>query len=214
MNGLVAEVGLIHGSGFEVVNGINQMSDATRFNATKAAELLHTRSIERVICSGRGPVAGERYGTTEAQLMADFLVAGGFSSSLIEIEDTSTSTMGNWVRSAPIIEGLGAGTVAGITASVNKSRMQRIGGFVADRSTFDLVGYVPSGQKASAGECAREIIGRNMTRHFLAINGETPVSTLDEAYEAYKSQFGLVALKRFLNRGVAEAAPRQLSERH
>lgn len=206
MKRLVAEVGLIHGSGFEVVNGMNDMSGSTRHNAIKAAELLSEGTLEKVICSGRGPVAGESYATTEAQLMADFLVRSGIHSSRIELEDTSTSTISNWVRSAPIIEGLGAETVMGITAAVNIGRMQRIGSFVSDKSTFDLVGYTPSGHRATPGEQAREVIGRGMTRHFLAVNSETPVSALDETYETYKSQFGLVALKRFLNRDVAEAA--------
>ncbi len=213
MKGLVAEVGLVHGSGFDVIDGLNQMSDATRLNAARAGQLLLDGSVESVICSGRGPVAGEAYGTTEARLMADFLVGMGIPNSQIELEDTSTSTMGNWARSAPIIESLGAETVMGITAKVNQSRMQRIGNFVADRSSFELVGYTASGQRATAVEQLREVIGRNMTHHFLARNSETPIHDLPEAYEVYKSQFGLVTLKKFLNRDVAEAAtPQQIPQ--
>ena len=203
MNTLVAEVGLVHGSGFEIIDGIYQMSAGTRLNAVKAAQLLYDGSLEKVICSGRGPVQGDNYGSTEAQLMADFLVGAGFASGQIEIEDRSTSTIGNWTKSAPIIEDLDAESVMGITARVNKGRMQLIGDFIADRSTFELVGYSSSEQKNKAKDYAREFIGRNTTRRFLAANLETPIDSLDEAYEKYKTQLGLAALKRFVHRGAA-----------
>lgn len=203
MNTSVAEVGLVHGSGFEVIDGEYRMSAGTRYNAERAAQLLSDKSLGKVLCSGRGPVRDQEYPASEAQLMADFLVEEGFAGSQIEVEDLSTSAIGNWARSAPILRELDATSVMGVTAKVNISRMRRIGDFVASRSDFELVGYTPSAQRARVGELGRELIVRNLTRRFLAANTETPIDCLEGAYEAYKSRFGLVALKRYLHRGTA-----------
>ena len=140
MSSYSAEVGLIHGSGFEVIGDTYRMTTGSHLNAERAAELLSAKSLEKVICSGRGPVQGENYGTTEAKLMADYLIGAGFEHSRIEVEDTSTSAVGNWVKSTPILYELGATSAMGVSAKVNIRRMQLIGLFVAERSDFELVG--------------------------------------------------------------------------
>lgn len=206
MNTVTAQTGLIHGAGFEIVDGAYFLSSGSRLNVERAAQLLSDRSIETVICSGRGPVEGEAYGSTEARLMADYLVDAGFNSKQIEIEDTSTSAVGNWSKSAPIIEALDADSVLGITVKVSSARMQMIGDFVAHKSNFELVGYAASEQKAMPKDYIRELIGQSMTRRFLASNAETPMELLDEAYEQFKSKLGLAALKRFIHRASAEPA--------
>ena len=203
MHKLLAEAGIVHGSGFEVLGDTYRMSTGTSFNAQKAAELLATNSVDKVICCGQGPVHGDIYGATEAQLMADYLTNKGFDHHRIEIEDTSTSTVGNWVKSIPILKALSAESVLGITAKVNVRRMQLIGSFVAEQSGFNLMGYEPSAKKARINDCARELINYQLTLKFLKANTSNPIERLDEVYEAYKEQIGLAAIKRFIHRGVA-----------
>ena len=209
MNELRAEVGLIHGSGF-IFNGDSYaMSTGSRLNAEKAAELMDANLLDKVICSGRGPVQGESYGTSEAQLMADYLVSAGFDHNRIEVEANSTSAIGNWVNSARILTDIEAASVMGVAAKVNIQRMQLIGEFVAKRCNFDIVGYSPSKMEARAKDYLRESINYQLTRRFLRGNTFTPVYELDDAYESYKAQIGLASLKRFVHRKAAVSSPSQ-----
>ncbi|MGH7234595.1 MAG: ElyC/SanA/YdcF family protein, partial [Candidatus Saccharimonadales bacterium] len=116
MHNTLAEVGLVHGSGFEVIGDTYAMSTGSRLNAERAAMLLSAKCLEKVICSGRGPVQDENYGATEAQLMADYLIRAGFEHSQIEVEDMSTSAVGNWANSASIISEIEATSVMGVSA--------------------------------------------------------------------------------------------------
>lgn len=200
MYSLEAQVGLIHGSGFDTVEGIQRISEDSRFNAERAAQLLAEGRIEHAICSGRGPITGVTYPLSEAELMADELLSYGIHPSKIEIEETSTSAVGNWVHSVPIIQALKAETVLGITGGVNVRRMYRIGEFVAARSDFKTVGYAPSDAKAHIKDYIRELGVDIMTRRFLATEQDCAVDQLDEAYEAYKARSGMSAIKKFLHR--------------
>lgn len=201
----LAQFGIVHGSGFEVVDGTYRLFGGSLYNAAAAAQLLTDGSIERVVCSGRGPVEGENYGTSEAQLMADYLIAGGINSNRIEIEDKSTSSFGNWARSASILDEANAETVLGIAASVCVGRFKLIGDFVASKSSFELVGYTPSNEKTTPKGFTRELLMRNLTRHFLGQNPDISIDALEESYEKYKAHFGLVALKKFIHRGTAQS---------
>lgn len=202
MSNLQAEVGLVHGSGFEVINGIQVISEGSQLNAIKAAELLTIGSIERVICSGKGPVQGCAYMTTEAKLMADELIQMGFSHKLIELEEDSTSTVANWANSAPIIEDLGASSVLGITARSSIWRMRKIGEFVAEKSEFAVAAYAPSDVRPRLKDYARELAMLFATDRFIKLNLDTPVNELPEAYEIYKSATGLNTVKDFVHRGI------------
>jgi hypothetical protein len=203
MHAPIAEVGLIHGSGFEVVDGGFCLGDGSRFNAEKAAQLLGDGSIEKVICSGRGPVQGEEYATSEARLMADHLVNAGVASSQIEVEDGSTSSLGNWTMSVPVLSELNATSVIGVASSACVGRLELIADFVAAQSDFEFVGYCPSEEEVTMKCFTRELINRNLMRHFLTANADTPIELLSDAYEAYKARLGLVTLKKLLHRKLA-----------
>ncbi len=201
----LAQVGLVHGSGFELAYNIPVISYGSRYNADRAAELLLAGSIDKVICSGRGPVYGEDYPVTEAKLMADYLVAQDVDHNKIVVEDTSTSSVANWAYSVPIIQSLEATRVLGIAAKLCVPRMQKIGDFVAFRSGFDVVGYVPSAESSRPKGFIRELLVGEVTRRFLADNLNTSVDGLGKAYEEYKAQIGIAGLnlataKRFIHR--------------
>jgi hypothetical protein len=209
MSSAIAEVGLVHGSGFENIEGTYFMSSGSRANADKSLELLQDGTIEKVVCSGRGPIQDDRQKYSEASLMADHLIRAGVPVRFIEVEDTSTSAVGNWANSAPIIQHqLNADSVIGISAKPNIKRMHIIGSFVAARSDFELVGYSASDMRPRPKDYPREIISvYGITLPFLSANGDTPISDLSEAYEEYKSRLGLAYLKRYIHRNAATSRP-------
>ena len=209
MSNTIAEVGLVHGSGFENIEGTYFMSSGSRANADKSLELLQDGTIEKVVCSGRGPIQDDRQKYSEASLMADHLIRAGVPVRFIEVEDTSTSAVGNWTNSAPIIEHvLGAESVIGITAKPNINRMHLIGSFVAARSNFELIGYSPSDMQSKFKDYFREFINFRIHLRFLSANNDTPISQLSENYEEFKSELGLAILKNFVHRNatVSKAA--------
>lgn len=197
----LSQVGLIHGSGFEINNEALLLSPGSRANVDRAQELLDQRAIERIICSGRGPIEGIDYAVTEARLMADYLFNRGVSHNKIICEEESTSTVGNWAYSAPIIGSLGAESVLGITAKSNVKRMRLVGDFVASKCDFEVVSYAPSDAKAKPKDYARELPMFLLTEKFIHEHANTPVADLSAAYDAFKASFGLGALKRFIHRG-------------
>lgn len=214
MNTLTAQVGLIHGSGFELRNGQQELSTASRANAYMAALLLLNNSVETVVCSGRGPVDGVNYRRSEADLMADYVydavrpVLGYKAADRIDKEEQSTSTIGNWAHSAELIEVLGD-TVLGITAKVNIPRMQAIGQYVAAESKFELVGYQPSLMQSRPRDYARETVMRKVTNAFFAKHADVPLSELETAYNEYKDSLGIGpvtvgAVKRLRHRNTSK----------
>lgn len=196
MNKLDAQVGLIHGADFTVQDGMPHMSPATRANAEAGYGLLQAARIERIICSGRGPLDGVEYPVSEAKLMADYLVRAGVEPELIEIEEQSSTTVGNWAYSAEILQRLGAETVCGVTAAPNIMRMQAIGRFVARRADFVVTGYEPSDAPVAAKDYVREAGVGLITGIFLGMNRHTPLSELEPAYIAFKNRTGMNRVKR------------------
>lgn len=205
MSTQLADTGLVHGSGFEIIDDTYYMSPGSRLNADRAAQLLAGKAIAQVLCSGRGPVPDATYGSSESLLMADYLVSIGFSAKQIEVEEESTSTVGNWAHSAPILLGMDAQRVVGVAAPVSVARSQLVGNFVATRSDFELVGYEASAKRTRARDYARELIAYNLTTRFLGENSGTAVEDLADAYETFKQERGLAQLKGFLHR--KSAAP-------
>lgn len=196
MNKLDAQVGLIHGADFTVQDGVPHMSPATRANAETGLRLLETGRIERVICSGRGPLDGVEYPVSEAKLMADYLMQAGIKPRYIETEEQSSTTVGNWAYSAEILQQLGAETVCGVTAAPNIMRMQAIGRFVARRADFVVTGYEPSDAPVATKDYVREAGVGLMTGIFLGMNRHTPLSELEPAYIEFKNRTGMNRVKR------------------
>ncbi len=204
----IAKVGLAHGSGFEVIDGNYCLSNGSRANADKSLELLQDGVIEKVVCSGLGPIQDGRYKSSEAQLMADHLIRSGVPVRQIEVEDSSISAVGNWANSAPIIQHhLNAESVMGISAKPNIKRMHLIGSFVAARSDFELVGYSASNQQSSFKDYLRELINYRLALRFLSTNSDTPIPQLSEAYEEFKSSLGLAYLKSYIHRNATSSKP-------
>ena len=208
-----AEVALAHGSGFKEIDGIYRMTPGTQANALRIAQLLYARTVEEAILSGRGPLEGDYYATSEAKLMADYLVEQGFDPNIIHIEDKSTSAVANWANSAPIItDEIGATSVIGVARSECRNRMGEIGRFVAEKSDFFLVGYEKSNKKPQLKGIARESANYLLVKRFLKENKDTPIDKLSDAYEKYKEEtkiFGLSmsAVKRFVHRNAESPSP-------
>lgn len=204
MSDRLADVALVHGSGFEIIDNTYYPSTGSRLNADRAAQLLADQSVELILLSGRGPVPDASYGTSEARVMANYLVSEGFPSNRLEVEEDSTSTVGNWANSALMLREMGALSVVGVAAPVSAPRCELIGDFVAPQSDLQLVGYEVSDKKARVKDYARELIAYRLTQKFLDKNDTTDIENLAEAYEQYKFERGLAQLKSYLHRNSAQ----------
>lgn len=196
---LVADIGLIHGAGFNLDGEVPKISRGSRLGADRAASLMLDGSIETIICSGLGPNQGNLYQTSEARTMANYLLGIGIPHHRIALEEESTSAVGNWTHSSRLISDLGAESVIAITARPNIPRMNLIGNFVAERSDFELVGYAGSALRRYVKDYAREAVVGRLTKRFLADNQDTPIDELESAYEDFKSKIGLAAIKRLMH---------------
>lgn len=86
-------VAVVLGSGLKADGSA---APVTEIRAKAAADLLATKGRMKVICSGsRPPDDKGEHGTTEAQVMADIIVAEGISPKRVLLEDQSFDTLGN-----------------------------------------------------------------------------------------------------------------------
>lgn len=205
MSRLLSQVGVIHGAGIDIQGTVTAMTPGTQANAETALELLTEGLIDRVICSGRGPLENMAYESSEAGLMADYLFRHGVRTKSIDVEDQSTTAIGNWALSAEIIKDLGAETVLGITAKPDIRRMRKIGKFVSQRADFELIDYWSSHAPAGIKDYVRESGMYILTGMFLDNNLDTPLPELEAAYIAFKNDTGVGALKRLVHRRSAWA---------
>src|SRR5690606_10862548 len=98
---------LINGSGFEVIDGTQHLSKGAQANAERAIYLYDAGIISGVVCTGGSPLSGVEFPDTEAEMTAAYLLRHRMPHTKIELEEESTSAVGNWANSAPIITGLG-----------------------------------------------------------------------------------------------------------
>lgn len=196
---------LINGSGFYVVEGVQYTSRSTEMNAKAALQAFDKGEIGGVICTGKAPVNEGDFPFTEARLTADYLVHIGFPHSRIELEEESSSAVGNWANSVPIIQGLGWEAVKGITAKQNVRRMSRIGEFVANKGGFGFAGYYSTEAGSKLQDYIREFGVDLLLIRFLAKHKNTPLEALETAYDAFKEEYGTAAVKRFAHRKIMTA---------
>lgn len=98
----------------------------TEIRARAAAELLATKGRMKVICSGsRAPDDRGEHGSTEAQVMADIIVAQGISPKRILLEDQSFDTLGNAIFTVDrYLKGKRVGTLYVVTSPFHMQRAQ------------------------------------------------------------------------------------------
>lgn len=96
----------------------------TEIRARAAADLLATKGRMKVICSGsRPPDDKGEHGTTEAQVMADIIVAEGISAKRILLEDQSFDTLGNAIFTVDrYLSGKKGGTLYVVTSPFHMER--------------------------------------------------------------------------------------------
>lgn len=114
-------VAVVLGSGLKADGSATPV---TEIRAKSAAELIATKGRMKVICSGsRPPDDKGEHGTTEAQVMADIIVAAGISRKRIQLEDQSFDTLGNAIFTVDrYLKGKKGGTLYVVTSPFHMER--------------------------------------------------------------------------------------------
>jgi|GEM_PF-2615325 len=201
MSRQLADIGLVHGAGFEFRDGMQLASMATEARALQAVQLIESGQIGRVVLSGYGPLDGVKQKKSEAELMWTIMRSYHIPSCKMSLDDdpSSTSTLGNWVNAAEIIEDGGAETVVGITDKAHARRALLIGHFVASKSEFDLVGYQSSIEIGGVSAHVREIAGSLVTKKFIRDNKDADRGDLLEKYQQFKRASKVQHVKELLH---------------
>jgi hypothetical protein len=198
MNMRQAEVALLHGSGLKIIENEVRPSLETLRVASAGERLIRAGKVEKLVLSGHGPVPDDSP-TTEAGIMADILIRGGINHRYMELDEISTSTLGNWVQSADIIEELGD-TVIGVGRRLQEPRSRMLGSFVAGKRpvSFEVVGYEGIAEETRLKtllDLGREALLLSFSAAFIIQNKNTPFIQLEGAYDEMKKSFGLQGLK-------------------
>jgi vancomycin permeability regulator SanA len=200
MSRQLADIGLVHGAGFEFRDGMQLASMATEARALQAVQLVRSGQIGHVVLSGYGPLEDGDYKNSEAEQMWRIMREYHIPHSQVSLEEKSTSTLGNWVLSAEVIESLGNWkTVIGITDRAHAHRALPLGVFVADKSRFELMGYASSLDIGDRSAHLREKAGRIVTQKFINDNRETERSELLANYAEFKQKYSLQRAKKLLH---------------
>lgn len=199
-----ADALLVHGGGIRPVGAGYELRPGSIARAETGVGMYFAGQAQSLVFSG-GNAFGLEYDASEAGLMADIAVRAGVPAAHIEKEPSSTSTIGNWANSLPILEGLGAERVVGITGKVASHRAAYVGNWVIARgdSGIQLVGYEPSGENEGKRAYPREIGSSLLAAQCLhsAKKADVPLAELDTFYLDWKSRTGLgAAKKRFTRR--------------
>jgi vancomycin permeability regulator SanA len=83
-------------------------------------KLLNEEKIDKVILSGGCPVSGQKY--SEAEAMAQYLIANGVNPEIIVKEENSLTTVENAKYSIPIAKELGATRIIVVTTLEHMAR--------------------------------------------------------------------------------------------
>lgn len=198
-----ADALLVHGGGILPVDGGYELRPESIARAQTGVGMYLTGQVGNLVFTG-GNGHGLEYEASEAGLMADIAVRSGVPASSIEKESFSTSTIGNWANSLPILEGLGVERVGGVTGGIATPRASFLGDWVLTKakSGIELVGYQGSGEKEGLRAYPREFVSTRMARRCLesAQKSSVPLSELDAYYLDWKSRTGLGAAKRHFTR--------------
>lgn len=203
MGHLEAQVGLIHGGGIRPIGDGFELRPGSVSRAERGIELYQTGVVERLVFSG-GNANGHDFAQSEAGLMADIAVRADVPASAIEVESASTSTIGNWANSLPLIVNSGAEAVLGVTGRVATPRAEWLGVYIMShyKLPVDIVGYRDSGEKEGLRAHPREAVSRAMAKRCLTSAEQSGVDMdqLDAFYLGWKSRTGLAQAKSRLTR--------------
>lgn len=201
----VAQVGLIHGGGIEISPTDPrgwQLQPGSEQRAIRGVELFFDGAVERLLFTG-GNAHGNDLPQSEAGQMADIAVRAGVPASNIETEGTSSSTIGNWANSLPILGGMGVESVLGVTGRWASTRARRIGShMMRDYSVegLQLTGYEPSNEAEGVKAIPREAASLPAAELVLRMARKqgVPLSELDQFYRNFRSQTGIAKAKKFV----------------
>ena len=199
-----AQVALVHGGGIRPIDGGGFALRPGSINRAEAGiALYYDGVVEKLLFSG-GNAHGHDFPQSEGSMMADLALQAEVPASCIERETTSTSTVGNWANSLPLLAQMDAKTVLGVTGRVAGPRAAAIGERLINQAGggLSLVGYRSSGEREGLRAYPREAASRWMARRCLD-SAETvgvPLADLDTYYLDWKSRTGLAHAKAYLTR--------------
>jgi uncharacterized SAM-binding protein YcdF (DUF218 family) len=182
MNKLIADVGLVHGAGFES-HGI-----ASKFSLAQAelgARLLEDGAVESIIVCGRGPNATDTYEYSEAELMKMHLVQQGADEELIHIEDLSSNTLGNLVYGSDIARGIGAESLLGVSRPSQKPRALLAARYILPRTGIDLKGYSVIEEDVKLTSVGRELLQIPLLEIYIQTHRRKSPTELAEGYTSF-----------------------------
>lgn len=199
-----AQVALVHGGGIRLVeDGGFALRPGSISRANMGVALYHIGAVERLLFTG-GNAFGHNYSASEAGLMADLAMSHGVPASAIDAETDSTSTIGNWANSLPMIQATDAETILGVTGRIATSRAAMIGERLisSEGCEVSLMGYRASGENEGFRAHPREMVSKWMARRCLdsAEAAGVSLSDLDTYYLGWKSRTGLAHAKLHLTR--------------
>jgi hypothetical protein len=200
---LAPKVALVHGGGIYEADGNFHLRPGAIARTEHAAGLLENGYIVKMVMSG-GNANGLDLGSSEASLMADHAMSLGVPHTRIEREDTSSSTIGNWANSLPILTDMGAERVVGVTSRIASVRAANVGREIIDHynTPLEISGYCPSSDDEGLRAYPREFVSSQMARRCMAAAWKQgiPAEGLDSFYLGWKSRTGLAVAKAKLTR--------------
>lgn len=194
---------LVHGGGLDPIPDGWVLGPGSVARVERAVVLLQEDDTRQVVFTG-GNGHGHDLPVSEARLMADMAVRHGVAHGRIECEDQSSSTIGNWANSLPLLEDMGAETVVGVTSQAARTRARMIGSQLCQHYgvAVHLAGYVSSGEAATWKAYAREAVAVPLAVAWLANawrKGRS-LAELDEAYRSRRSNTPIGAAKALTGR--------------
>ncbi len=192
---------LVHGGGLTIHADQISLTAASEARAIQAIVSYNTREVSYLVFSG-GNAHGDALPTSEAKLGADLAVQAGVPHDKIVCEEDSSSTIGNWANSIPLLQQIGVESVTGITGRVASRRASLIGRQLIDHYSpeLELSGYMPSSEREGMVAYPREAAALLLAWHCLkqARTDGKELADLDQYFSDMKKGRGIDGLKRRL----------------
>jgi uncharacterized SAM-binding protein YcdF (DUF218 family) len=164
MNRLIADIGLVHGAGFES-HGV--ASGYSLAQAELGAHLVEDGAVENIIVCGRGPNTTDTYEYSEAELMKMHLIQQGVDEDVVHIEDMSSNTLGNLVYGSKVAKDIGAESLVGVSRPSQKPRALLAARYVLPRTGIDLRGYRTIEEDVKLTSVGRELLQVSLLEIYL-----------------------------------------------
>jgi uncharacterized SAM-binding protein YcdF (DUF218 family) len=190
---------LIHGGGLSIHGGDISLTAGGEARTMQGVATYNSGGVNYLVFSG-GNAHGDTLATSEAKLGADLAVRAGVPHNKIVCEEDSSSTIGNWANSIPLIQQLGVESVAGITGSLASHRASFIGKqlIFSYAPELELSGYIKSAEHEGLIAYPREAAALLLTRRCLkqASTDDIKLSDLDQYFSTMKQKNGISRIKR------------------